>query len=466
MSAEPDDERLDPDSLAKSQLDRDLLARPFRAAVLSPRAWWRHLLFVVAAIAAGATALAFNYADRAAFRFTAFLMGNETLYGVSVPDELSWALPSIALMVGIPVVMRMRDLFFPGTQGTGIPQVIASLKVEDGPIREHMLSWRIALGKALLLVIGLFSGATIGREGPSVHVGACLMYLSARYAQYPTWLIQRGLILGGGGAGIAAAFNAPFAGIIFTFEEIGRAFNKESASAVVRAVAIACIVCLVFLGNYLFYGHVEADLEGIRQWLVVIPVAFVGGTLGGLFASAVVWATPRVSASVKRRPWLTGLALGGGLALAGLLSGGLSYGSGFPEAQDILVHGKEYPWHYPLLKAVSSFLSLVSGIPGGLFDPSLSVGASLGQLAHPLFPHMEPSSLILLFMVSYFGGVVQSPITAAVILLEMTDARGMTLPLLLCSVLAYEASHLVCRESIYEALAALFLADIQKPPPS
>jgi len=136
-------------------------------------------------------------------------------------------------------------------------------------------------------------------------------------------------------------------------------------------------------------------------------------------------------------------------------------GSGYPEARQILIEGKQFPLHYPLTKAAGSFLSLVSGIPGGLFDPSLSIGAALGQRLAPFVPGVETEAVVLLFMVSYFGGVVQSPTTAAVILLEMTEARNMALPLFATSILGYEASHHVCRTSIYEALASIFLGDLE-----
>ena len=110
--------------------------------------------------------------------------------------------------------------------------------------------------------------------------------------------------------------------------------------------------------------------------------------------------------------------------------------------------------------AIGNFISLISGIPGGLFDPSLTTGAALGQLAGPLFPALDPRALVLLFMGAYFAGVVQSPITAFVILVEMTGSHKMALPLSLATLIAYEISHLVCRTALYEALAESFLEAI------
>ena len=125
-----------------------------------------------------------------------------------------------------------------------------------------------------------------------------------------------------------------------------------------------------------------------------------------------------------------------------------------------------YPWWYPFMKAGGSFVSLISGIPGGLFDPSLSVGAGLGNLFadsfHEIFGGIDPQFVIMLFMVAYFAGVVQSPITVFVIMIEMTAARFVTLPLMVSAILAYECSRLVCRKAIYEALAEIFLGGIEK----
>ncbi|MGB1707516.1 MAG: chloride channel protein, partial [Rubripirellula sp.] len=162
--------------------------------------------------------------------------------------------------------------------------------------------------------------------------------------------------------------------------------------------------------------------------------------------------------------WLTPLALGAGLGVVGYLSDGASYGSGYQQTQQILLEGVEYPWYFAPLTAVASFLTLSSGIPGGLFDPSLTVGAGLGQLMLPVVntvsPGLEPEAVIMMFMVAYFAGVVQSPITCAIIMVEMTAARHMTLPLLGVAVISYECSRLICRTSLYESLANTFLAGL------
>ncbi|MGE3805714.1 MAG: chloride channel protein [Gemmataceae bacterium] len=428
--------------------------RPSWSRLFSPHDWWCHAVWFVAASLAGAGALAFYYADLYAAEFVHWAL------------ESSPLLPALFVTIGIVVVCRLRDLVFPGTEGTGIPQTIAALKIPEGPGRSAVLSLWIAAGKILLLTIGLFSGATIGREGPSVHVGACFMYLSSKLARFPGHLVERGMILAGGAAGIAAAFNAPISGTIFALEEIGRSFEKNNAGTIIRTVAVACIVCIIFLGIYHFYGHeVEnAALVGstwehtVRAWLAVPVLGVVFGLLGGLFAQAVASTSPRIVRLSRQNPYLTAISLGLAMAAIGLLSDGLSYLSGYSEAKVILTsEHNNIPWHYPFFKAAASFVSLISGIPGGLFDPSLSVGAGLGQLVRPLFPYTPAQALVLLAMVSYFSGVVQSPITAFVILGEMTGAWQMALPMMVASILAYEISRLVCPVSLYESLAHSFL---------
>ena len=184
-----------------------------------------------------------------------------------------------------------------------------------------------------------------------------------------------------------------------------------------------------------------------------MPIGLGGGLLGGAFARAVAVTTPRVARLARRRPYAVAGSLGLTLAVLGLLTDGATYGGGDRKTHAILLQGPPLPTYYPFAQALASFVTLISSIPGGLFTPSLSVGAGLGQLVLPLVPEVAPQAIIVLAMGAYFAGVVQSPITAAVIMLEMTAADRMALPLLATTILAYGASRLVCPVALYEALA-------------
>jgi H+/Cl- antiporter ClcA len=449
--------------------ERTRLARLWKREVLSHRGWQRHALFLLAAIAIGVVAWYFQIAEREGDHWFSFLKGETDLWdsGWKVPEPLSTFLPMIWVTLSMLLIVTLRDRYFRGTEGTGIPQTIATLKTGDAAIRDRMLSGRILIGKILLLTIGLFSGMTLGREGPSVHVGAAMMHMITKWVRFPRHLVRRGLILGGGGAGIAAAFNAPLAGLVFSFEEIARSFEKNNVGTVIRSVIISSVFIVLVLGkDYLFYGRIEST-DGnwtIGQWASIFLIGTMGGFLGGMFAQCTIKGSAAASHYMKRNRWLTPLALGAGLGVVGYLSDGASYGGGYQQTQQILLEGVEYPWYFAPLTAVASFLTLSSGIPGGLFDPSLTVGAGLGQLMLPVVntvsPGLEPEAVIMMFMVAYFAGVVQSPITCAIIMVEMTAARHMTLPLLGVAVISYECSRLICRTSLYESLANTFLAGL------
>jgi H+/Cl- antiporter ClcA len=435
--------------------------------------WRAVFVSLLGAVMAGAGALFFIVADRSATTFSAWLWQ-------SVP----WAV-FILMPLGLLLILRLRDRVFPWTDGTGIPQTIAALEKGPGELRERLFSPRVAAGKALLTALGLFSLFSIGREGPSVQLGACFMHLVGRWARFPVHLAERGLIMAGGAAGIAAAFNAPVAGVVFAFEEIGRQFDKRNLGIIVRTVLVACLFCVMFLGNYYSFGPLDdgraLPLEFLTPgpWVAVLAIGVVGGLLGGLFARALLVLVPHVTRLIKKRFVMVALVIGAACAALAWLSNGATLGTGHDAARALVLQGSPAylatlpadevaalnatrenigPW-YPLQRAAASMLVLVTGIPGGLFDPSFSVGAGLGHVTAGWFAWSGASlqGLILLWIVAYFSGVVQSPMTSFIIVIEMTGAIAFTLPLGMASILAYEVSRRVCPVALYEALAQNFL---------
>lgn len=363
-------------------------------------------------------------------------------------------LPLIITPLGLVAIAWLTRNLFPGSQGSGIPQAIAALEMRR---KSSVLSLRIAAGKILLTVLGLASGASIGREGPSVHVGASIMFSLGRLAQFPAHYMERGLILAGGAAGIAAAFNTPLAGIVFAIEEMSKSFEQRSSGIVTTAVVFSGLVALMILGQYHYFGTSDASITGFSDWLAVPTCGIVGGALGGLFSLGLLQLSQFLAPHLKAHPYRIALLCGLAVALFGYASDYQTSGTGYHAAKTIITGEASFDPLFPFLKMGATLASYLSGIPGGIFAPSLAAGAGVGaDLAHWL-PVAPSSVMIILGMLAFFSGVVQSPITAFVIVMEMTNNQNMLLALMATSFVAYGSSHLVCPKPLYHTLAKSFL---------
>ena len=359
--------------------------------------------------------------------------------------------------LGFALSVYLTSRFFPNSQGSGIPQAIAARQLKDQAARGRLVSIRIAIGKILLTLLGLLCGASAGREGPSVQVGASLMFSVGRLSPRR----QPGLILVGAAAGVAAAFNTPLAGIVFGIEEMGRSFETRTSGLIIGGVIAAGLTSLALVGNYTYFGTSAAMLANGVDWLAIPLCGAVGGVLGGIFSRiliAVAGGLPgRLGAAVKAHPILFAALCGIAVATCGVVSDGAIHGTGYIQVKAVLDGGAKLPWSFAPLKLAATAFSALSGIPGGIFSPSLAVGAGIGLDVAQLFPGAPVGAVILLGMVSYFAGVVQAPITAFVIVSEMTDNHAMMVPLMAAALIVHAASRLVCREGVYHALAKNFL---------
>ena len=186
------------------------------------------------------------------------------------------------------------------------------------------------------------------------------------------------------------------------------------------------------------------------------------GIIGGLFSQIVVCLYPKVAKVMTKHPVTVPCSIGIGIGLIGWLSSGETLGTGYVEAENMLMHGAEMEWYYAPLRLIATGLTLLSGIPGGLFDPSLSAGAGFGQWFANVMHNFEwsadidPTVVMMIAMASFFAAVVQSPVTAVVIMVEMTGFVHGTMPMLFGSLIAYGISKRFCSCSIYVALAGYY----------
>ena len=413
---------------------------------LSRRLWHRRLVFWGGAIATGLVGAGFAIAANQA--------------GHLFDRAVAWSswIPLLLTPAGFVLSALICRRVFPGAQGSGIPQAIAARHIRDPASRNRLLSIRLTIGKILLTLLGLACGASIGREGPTVQVGASIMLQAARWGGMGR---ERGLILAGSAAGVAAAFNTPLAGIVFAIEEMGRSYEHRTNGLILSTVILAGIASIALLGNYSYFGVTTAGIGALADWPAVIACGIGGGIGGACFSRLVLDCTIRLRAFVSRRPdrhtvivaALAGLIV----AVLGVTSHGATYGTGYEQARGAL-EGTPLDWTYAPMKLLATLASTLSGIPGGIFAPSLSVGAGFGSALAPMFPTTSAGAIVVLGMAGYFAGVVQAPITAFVIIVEMTADHGMVIPLMVAAVLGFGTSRLICPQPLYHTLAEYFIA--------
>ncbi|GCL39481.1 Cl- channel voltage-gated family protein [Sphaerospermopsis reniformis] len=374
-------------------------------------------------------------------------------------------LPLIGMSFGFLAGWLVQRLA-PEAAGSGIPQVKASLA--NVPIK---LSWRVALIKLLSAIIALGSGITLGRQGPTVQVGAGLAAgMSRTFPTSPEH--RRQMIAAGAGAGLSAAFNAPIAGVLFIIEEL----LQDLSGLTLGTAIIACFIGGV-ISRLLGGGSLQLNLElmdyssqfSLQEIPIFLLLGVLAGLLGAVFNHGLIF-------SIKTYRRLH-ISLSLRVALAGLISGLIV--ALLPEYYRDNAGLREYmiASQPNLLLAIITFISQFiltliafgSGAPGGLFAPSLILGSCLGHIVgvceFQLWGFGSPTTYALAGMGGFFSAVSKVPITAIVIIFEMTTDFNLVLPLMIVSVTSYLVADQVLPGSLYEKLLLLNGIKLQKNAP-
>jgi H+/Cl- antiporter ClcA len=428
----------------------DLLIRQLR------RAWHRYGVFWLGAVAVGLVAVLYaRLIDWGYALFTQMLA-----HGVWLPLLVTPALAALCTW--------LTRRYFAGAEGSGIPQVIAMLHgPSSAQLGERLLTLRILAGKIALSFLAILGGFTIGREGPTVQVGAALMFNMRRFYRRSNGVIERQLALAGAAAGLSAAFNTPLAGVVFAIEELTRSFSARASGVLITAIIIAGVIALGMNGNYTYFGTIEIGPFPRLLVVAVLVTAVVTGLAGAAFAWLVLHSMQWLPAPLRQlrtqRPVAFAAACGLAIALTGLISGGSTYGSGYDQARSLLDVQTQLPVLYPFLKMLAMVLSYLPGIPGGIFAPSLSIGAGFGNLLHAIFGGLHLPMLIALAMVGYLAAVTQAPITSFVIVMEMINGHALVISLMATALISSRISALIV-PPFYETIAHRYLREYATPP--
>lgn len=429
------------------------------------RRWLDRTIVLAYACAAGLCVVAFTLMADAAFELFMHLYRWQGGWAV-----LLW-MPAVTAAV----VWATRR-WAPGAAGSGIPQVISALDpaLETGK-RGRFVSLWLSFAKIVLASAGFLAGLSIGREGPSVQVAAGIMHHARRWFDPRSGITAHALLVAGGAAGIAAAFNAPLAGVVFAIEELSRKMESRSSGVIIAAIVLAGLMGVSVFGNLSYFGRIQVPHLDWNALLPGLAVTLACGVLGGLFAKLLAASLTGTSERLcrLRARFPIRFAAGGALVVAviGLVTGGATFGAGSEAVKHMLAGQADVPAVYVTLKFIATWLSAWLGVPGGIFAPSLSIGAGVGhKLALLLGPDIGPA-LIAMGMAAFLAAVTQAPLTAFIIVMEMVDGHAMVLSLMAAAMLASLVSRMLARP-LYETLALAMLQSLQQqqqppqPPPT
>lgn len=367
----------------------------------------------------------------------------------------------IAFLLGWWIVQRWA----PFASGSGIPQLMAAIELST-PRRYkeagRFVSFRVIVVKVLSSICVLLGGGAIGREGPTLQIAGSVFNLVHTYLpkRWPN-LSQKLMLITGGAAGLAAAFNTPLGGIVFVVEELTRTHLVHFRTAIFTSVIIAGMVAQWLLGPYLYLGYPKVPIAGFSFVWIVLLASIASGLAGALFGR-IAFLISRAKKKLKTKSAQILVVTGCGLAFAGMvyLSNIQSMGSGKEVMTTLLFEGhKEKEWTLPLVRFIGPLLTYASGAAGGIFAPSLSAGATIGYVLSELLglPPESYNLIILVSMVGFLTGVTRSPFTSAILVLEMTDRHSAIFHLMLAGMVASLVSLLIDKESFYERIKKQYL---------
>ncbi len=383
----------------------------------------------------------------------AFILVTENLGAKLYPESVAAWRRLVIPVAGALVTGTLLARYFPNARGSGIPQTKTALFVRDG-----FIAMRTVIGKFSMSAISLASGIALGREGPSVQVSAGIAsVLGRRLGLSPASV--RSLVPVGASAALAAAFNTPIAAVLFTLEEVMGDMHAPVLGSIVLASATSWIVLHLLLGDEPLF-HVPAyQLVHPLEFLVYAVLGVAGGLVSVGFVKLLLWQRkyflklPRFT--LWWQPAVGGLTVGIlGWFFPDVLGVGYNFvsqalnGGMIVRTMALLV----------LLKVVATATCYASGNAGGIFGPSLFIGAMLGGaiggVAHQLFPDYTGSvgAYALVGMGTAFAGIVRVPMTSVIMIFEITRDYSIIVPLMISNLISYFISSRLQEESVYEAL--------------
>jgi len=360
----------------------------------------------------------------------------------------------VLLPIAFVAIAWITRTLLPGAQGGGIPQTIVALGALPGTAQQALLSLRIAVGKTLLTILALGAGASLGREGPAVQIGASFFHALSGNRR-PGAQQAREFVLLGAAAGVAATFITPLAGVVFVIEQLRGRLRLPSLLMTTLVAFAAAALSQRFAHGIGALPIIDAASLPTISWSAIMACGIGGGLLGGLFARVLLAMLRVLAMPLRHQPLRVAAACGFVVALIALASDGAAAGPGLGELQRWLASGEGPAPGFTLAKWLATLVSAISGLSGGLLSPSLAIGAGMGAELAPWLGAVALAGPVLLGMAAYQAGATRTPLTAALLVIEGLQVYSLALPILASALLASCTSRLICRQPLFDGLAEL-----------
>jgi chloride channel protein, CIC family len=370
-----------------------------------------------------------------------------------LPQTHSWRLFVVPTAAGLVVAALVMKLF-PAIRGSGVNQTKSALYIFNG-----FIPFRTAVGKFICSSIAIGSGQSLGPEDPSLQIGASIASALGRKLEISREKLRL-MAPVGAAAGLAAAFNAPISAVLFVIEEVIGRWSAGILGSVVLSAVASVVIVRSFLGSEPLFRIPVTTFKRPSELIAYVVLGIVGGLASVVFAKSVGYLRPRLKAMPRWTQYLQP-------AIAGLLVGFIGF-LGFPQimgagydSMDQAMHG-QYAWKVlailAVLKIVATTLSFVSGTPGGMFAPTLFIGAMLGgavgDVERILFPHLTGSTgtYVLVGMGVLFAGFLRVPMTSVFMVLEVSGNYEIIVPVIVANTFAYLVSRSLQAIPIFDLL--------------
>src|SRR5215471_16427331 len=418
----------------------------------SPRVIWRSVfredrLFLVLSVFIGV----FSGLSVVCFRFAIdwsrlYLLGT----GVVLTPVRMLLAPTLAGLVIAFLVIH----FFPAARGSGVNQTKAALYIFNGNI-----PFRTAIGKFVTSALAIGSGHSLGPEDPSLQIGACIASALGRQMQLQRDRMRLIAPIGAA-AGLAAAFNAPISAVLFVIEEVIGRWTAGILGSVVASAVSAVVVMRWFLGSESMFRIPAVELRHPSELIAYAALGVVGGVASVVFASGIATFRPKCKAlppwTQYFQPAIAGLLIG----VSPVMGAPQVMGAGY-EYIDQAMHG-QFTWQFlgilAGLKILATLLSFVSGTPGGMFAPTLFIGAMLGGavggVQHLFVPQLTGSvaTYAVVGMCVLFAGFLRVPMTSVFMVLEVSGNYSIIVPVIVANTFAYVISRALLPIPIFDLL--------------